>query len=228
MGQDILAELDAKLKQSGHDFWGWVVYRCTYKSDSEWAEFKDKLEAESRRSLDHFAATDAMLEQHTPTFVDDRERLENVTKSDVRRIFNEWVHSPEAAAEQPNARSPPPETRMSRYKFCIHVDETSLRSVLDKSDWHLNLVSRLWVPEAEQEPYEGDPDDDFDYEAEEAALTEEEREDNRLAEIWPEIEGCTEEDVGWCKVSGLVELYLSLCDERGWDLWYTRPPQLVR
>jgi hypothetical protein len=119
---------------------------------------------------------------------------------------------------------------MARYRFCIHVDETSLRSVLDKSEWHLNLVSRLWVPEEEQEPDEGDPDDDHDYEAEQAELTEEEREDNRLTEIWLEIEGCTEEDVGWCKVGtgGLVELYLMLCDQRGWDLWYTRPPQLVR
>jgi hypothetical protein len=171
-----------------------------------------------------------MLEQHVLTYVEDREQLENETKSGVRRIFNEWVNSAEAAAEQPNARAPPPDTHMSRYGFCIHVDETSLRSVLDKSDWHLNLVSRLWVPEEEQEPDDGDHEDDYDYEAEQAELTEEEREDNRLAEIWLEIEGCTEEDVGWCKVGtgGLVELYLMLCDQCGWDLWYTRPPQLVR
>jgi len=224
---DILAELDAKLKQEGHDFGGWVVYRCTYNSDSEWAEFKDKLQSESRRALDNYAATDKMLEQHVLTYVGDREKLDNTTKSDVRRVFNEWVHSAEAAAEQPNAKVIPPKTDMPRYGFCIHVDETSLRSVLDDSNWHLNLVNRHWVPEEEEEDDGGDPYDDFDYEGE---LTEEQLEDMRLAAIFPEIEGCTEEDVGWCKLNSgiLVGLYVDFWDPNKWYLFYTRPPQLSR
>lgn len=118
-----------------------------------------------------------MFGQHVWTFVEDREALENATKSDVHRIFNEWVNSPEAAAEQPNERVPPPENRMARYNYCIHVDQISLRSVLDdnsddSNEPHLNLVDRSWIPEEEEEPDEGDPYDDFVEE-----LTEEQRED---------------------------------------------------
>jgi hypothetical protein len=226
MGRDPLAELDAELKVHRHEFWGWIVYRCTYSSDSEWAKFKEKLEADSRKSLVHYAATEAMIKQHVWTFVEDRERLENATKSNVRQIFNEWVNSPEAAAEQPNARLRPSETRMARYRYCIHVDQTSLRSVLDDSrDWHLNLIDRGWIPEEEQSD-DGDLEDDYDYDAD---LTEEEREDIRLAAIWPEIEGCTEEEVGWCKASRgvIVDRYLIHCDQGNWDMWYTRPPELA-
>ena len=212
--------MDSKLKQHGHDFWGWMVYRCTYSADSEWAEFKEKLEADSRESFEFYNATEAMLKKHVWTFVEDRERLENATKSDVRRMFSEWVSSPEAAAEQPNARRSPSETPMARYNYCIHVDGTSLRSVLDDSeDWHLNLVDRSWISEAEQ-PDDEDPEDDF---------TEEELEEIRLANIWPDVEGCTEEDVGWCKVSEeiLVDLYVYYCDANTWETWYQRPPDFV-
>jgi hypothetical protein len=93
MNQNPLDILDTKLKQHGHNFWGWVVYRCTYSSDSEWAQFKEKLETDSRESLEFYAATDAMLKQHVWTFVDDQERLKDATKADVRRVFNERVNS---------------------------------------------------------------------------------------------------------------------------------------
>lgn len=200
-GQKYLAELDSRLKGYRHDSWGWVIYRCTYNSDNDWATFMEKLRAETHSMLNKYGATDAMANQLVWTVIDDRERLENATKSDVRRMFSEWVSSPEAAAEQPNARRSPSETPMARYNYCIHVDATSLRSVLDDSeDWHLNLVDRSWISETEQ-PDDEDPEDDF---------TEEELEEVRLANIWPDVEGCTEEDVGWCKVSEeiLVDLYV--------------------
>jgi hypothetical protein len=233
MSNDILAELDARLKQQSHGFWGWVVYRCTYISDSEWLAFTDKLESMSRWALEDYAATDEMFRQHVWTFVEDRERLENASKSDVRRIFNEWVNGPEAAAEQPNARVSPPENCMARYNCCIYVDEASLRSVLgdnksdDSNEQHLNLIDRSWIPEEEEEePDEGDSYDDFVEE-----LAEEQRETQRLAALWPEVEGCTEEDIGWCKVvpcGVVVDRYLTLCDQSSWWMWYTRPPKLAR
>lgn len=217
--------MDSKLKQHGHDFWGWMVYRCNYSADSEWAEFKEKLEADSRESFEFYNATEAMLKKHVWTFVEDRERLENATKSDVRRIFNEWVNSPEAAAEQPNAKQRSPVTHMSRYRYCIYVDQASLRSVLEDSDWHLILIDRSWVPEEEEEPDEGNPYEDDD----EEELTEEQREELRLANTWPEIEGCTEEDVGWCKmgIAVMVGHYVIFCEPYRWELYYERPPKIA-
>jgi len=52
----------------------------------------------------------------------------------------------------------------------------------------------------------------------------------RQVEIWPEIEGCTEEDVGWCKAPYSVMLcrYVNLSDrDDSWALWYSRPPKLA-
>ena len=200
-GHKYLVELESKLKANRHDSWGWVIYRCTYSSDNDWATFMEKLKTETHSMLDDYGATEAIASQLVWTVIDDREKLENASKSDVRRMFSEWTSSPEAAAEQPNTWLHPSETRMARYRYCIHVDETSLRSVLDGSeDWHLNLVDRSWISEAEQSDEE-DPEDHF---------TEEELEQIRLADIWPDVEGCTEEDVGWCKVSEeiLVDLYV--------------------
>ena len=222
MPQKYLEVLDSKLKAQRHDSWGWVIYRCTYSSDSDWAQFMETLKTETHTMLNDYGATEAMADQLVWTVIEDREHLENATKSDVRRIFNEWVNGAEAAAKQPNASLRPPKTQMAQYKYCIHVDETSLRSALDDSeDWHLNIVDRTWIPEAERLD-DGDSDDDDDF-------TKEELEEIRLGNTWPEIEGCTEEDVGWCKASQavLVDLHVELCDENGWELYYERPPDMT-
>jgi hypothetical protein len=183
--KDQLAELESRLKASGHDRWGLVDYRGTYNSDKEWTEFMTTLENETRRILESYGATETIKAQHVWTVIEERERLENATKSDVRRMFNEWVHSLEAAAEQPNTKGTPPMLWVPRYLFCFHVDEASLRSVLEGSDnWHVNIVNRRWIPE-DDESDEEDPQDD-------EQLTEEELEDMRKAVMRPEIEGCTE------------------------------------
>jgi hypothetical protein len=216
MNEDPLDRVDRHLKAMGHDKWGWVVYRCTYGSDNDWSEFMKKLEALSKEWFDFYFATEAMRKKHIWNFIDDRDRLENASKSDVRRMFNEWVQSPEAAAEQPNAKDPMSKVGTSRYRFCMHVDETSLRSVLDDSrDWHINLINRDWTPAEDA----SDDDDEDDENANEAC------EDY----ILPEIEGCTDEDVGWTKASIGIVLgrYISLCNPSFWYAYYSRPPLIA-
>jgi hypothetical protein len=172
MNTNAVDKLDSILKGSGQKVWGWVIYRGTYSSDSEWAEFMEKLKTETQDVFNEYGAPETVKNQHVWTVIEDRERLEDATKSDVRRMFSEWVHSPETAAEQPNA----PMVCMARYQFCMHVDEASLRSVLDGSeDWHVNIIIRRWSVEMDR-PNDEDPEDD------------EAGED----EGWPEIEGCTE------------------------------------
>lgn len=218
MNSKSLANLDSMLKRAGHETWGWHIYRCTYTSDNDWSEFMKQLKANSRSMLDDYGATDAEAKQQIWTVVEDREKLGNATKSDVRRMFKDWVKSPEAAAEQPNAKTPPSAVDLSRYLYCMHVDEASLRSVLDDSDdWHVNIIDRDWVPE-EEESHGEESDDD-----------EEITDEMRDAETWPEIEGCTEEDVGWTKASEgiLVGRYVDLCDRNYWYTYATRPPQIA-
>jgi hypothetical protein len=218
MSNDVIADLDSKLKASGHDVWGWIIYRCTYNSHYDWSAFIKALDATTEYDLEFYGSTEAIAKQHIWTVIDDRERLEHASKTDVRRMFNDWVRSPEAAAEQPNAKVPVCEVPMARYRYCVQVDEASLRSVLDDSrDWHVNIINRDWVPKEEESEY-GDSEDD------------EVPEEAREAETWPEIGGCTEEDVGWVKASRgiLVEDYVSLCNPNFWYAYHTRPPQRAR
>jgi hypothetical protein len=136
--------------------------------------------------LDDYGVTDAEAKQQIWTVVEDRERLENAAKSDVRRMFKDWVNSPEAAAEQPNAKTPSSTVGLSRYLYCIHVGEESIRSVLDDSDdWHVNIVERDWVT-GEEEEYDAEGSDD----------DEETTDGMRGADIWHKIEGFGR-DPGW-------------------------------
>lgn len=188
-----VAELASKLNASGHDKWGWVIYRCTYNSDDDWSTFMEILKGISRDRIGTYlynSVAEEVGRMQTWTVFEDRNQLDNASKSIVRRMFNKWVHSPEAAAEQPNAKCPPPLMGMSRNLFCMHVDEESLRSVLeDSSYWHVNIIDRKWVPE-EDRP-DDDDDDDEDEDEDEEIL-----EEVRKANTWPDIEGCTDEDVG--------------------------------
>ena len=35
--------IERQLQEDGHKIWGWVIYRCTYKSDEEWVQFMDRI-----------------------------------------------------------------------------------------------------------------------------------------------------------------------------------------
>lgn len=101
----------------------------------------------------------------------------------------------------------------------MHVDKASLRSVLDDSrDWHINLIDRNWTP-AEDESDDDNEDDEDDEDSDEAC------EDYVL----PEIEGCTDEDVGWTKASVGIVLgrYVSLCNPSFRYAYYSRPPLIA-
>ena len=92
--------LGSMLKAAGHEKWGWHIYRCTYSSDDDWSTFMEKLRTATQSTIDFYGGTyRAAVKQQIFTVVEDRQRLENATESDVRSMFRDWVNSPEAAAE---------------------------------------------------------------------------------------------------------------------------------
>jgi hypothetical protein len=113
--------LDSMLKATGHEKWGWHIYRCTYSSDDDWSAFMEKLRTTTQSTIEFYGGTcRAVAKQHIFTVVEDRERLENATKSDVCSMFRDWVNSPEAAAEQPNAKTSLSVAPMARYLHGEH------------------------------------------------------------------------------------------------------------
>lgn len=215
---DGLAGFQDLLERSGHDTWGWVVFRCTYVSDPEWSRFMDRLKAVTEEALEFYGkSTWPFAKQQVWTVVEDPARLENASKSEVRDLFNAWVASDDAAAEQPGKKGPHTLSGMTRYCYCMHVDETSLRSVLDDArDWHVNIINKTWIPEDEEDPAgderdDGEPDEEVE------------------PEVWTPVDGCTEEDVGWFKGgrSVLLSGYATLCSPNMWYCYYRRPPRIV-
>jgi len=142
--------------------------------------------------------------------VEDRSRVDGASKADVRQLFDEWCQSTEPAAEQPESAHPIAQGSNARYGFCVLIDQASLESFNSSRKPWVNLIMRKL-------PYGPEQDDDH---------VDEDEEDDGLEEI----EGSTEEDVGWCKVKTstlLPDSFSNLCYPNAWYPFYQRPPAVV-
>lgn len=116
-----------------------------------------------------------------------------------------------------------------RYRFCVQIDEESMQSIVssdetsDDDGW-VNLVSADWHAEdaaarreqdRKQHVEMGLDPQDFDHEV----------------EVFPAIDGCVEESVGWMRVRCgelIPDFYTDLRDEGdgGFGRLYVRPPEV--
>ncbi|KAJ5150890.1 uncharacterized protein N7482_010142 [Penicillium canariense] len=198
--------------------WGLVIYRCTYKSDSDWEEFMRRLLYHVRETLYCNDGLD-MLDSFVPTVVDDKRRFDGVPASIVRDYFKRWARTAcETEQGVPFARAQSAYT--ARYKSCIMVDEEALQSVLDippekvdgpSSTGFVILVNGMWKPEfLSEEELEGynspPPENNFE-----------------------PVQGCTLEDVGWMKVPydrAQINTSAFMRDSPAWNAAYRRPPEI--
>jgi hypothetical protein len=113
-----------------------------------------------------------------------------------------------------------------RYRLCVAVDEAALQSVVSAKGesrigeaW-MNLIEGDWTPEDAAAQRE-----ETKIQYLENGLDLEDWDDE--VKIFPEIDGCTEENVGWMEVcyQDLVPLlYSSLMDINAFEELYVRPP----
>lgn len=117
-----------------------------------------------------------------------------------------------------------------RYWFCVHIDEAAMRSIISpggeevsgnawvnliEADWHARDTAaefeKAWIEHVEM----GLDKDQFEYDV----------------EVFPEIEGCVDQDVGWMKAhySGLVPaFYAGMIDPSSLsEYMYVRPPDML-
>jgi len=64
--------------------WGFVVYRCTYGDDDEWARFMDYLNTRTRLNLENWGHAD-LFERIDWLVQEDREKFEGAGTSALRR-----------------------------------------------------------------------------------------------------------------------------------------------
>lgn len=198
------------MQEDGHRVWGLVVYRCTYGSDADWAEFMTRLRTTIDGTLEFDNGLD-LLDSLRLTVFEDRDTLDGASTMVVRGKFREWA---ETAAQQEQGTGA---ALSQRYRFCVMVDGAALESVLRNDLYSENaffkLVYGAWDP-SQQDEVDGYEDED-DEELEEDGLE--------------PLEGCILDDIGWMRVSfdNMVRIY---CFMRGSDAWiinYFRPPQIM-
>ena len=214
--------LEEFLSECGHQTWGFVIYRVVYDSSSgdNFASFLSNIKASASQSLEFYGADEwPIAQQISWTVVEDR-ALDGASKVEVRRRFDEWCQSAEAASEQPSSRHPIAQSYNARYRFCVVIDRSSLDSAETRKPW-VNVIMRNWPLTQRVGPGSGD----------EVGDEEEGEDDDEDDDYLPEdIEGCTDEDVGWCKVKVLSLVpssFATLCNPNAWYHFYQRPPVVV-
>lgn len=228
--------IERQLRVDGHRIWGFVVYRCTYTSDSAWELCIQRINASIRKAMDLYNGHDLLEEGcFKLTVIADASIPDGATTQAVRRHFTEWcarmVHHEQGSREEIESRlqeAPPWDSRLPlRYRFCIQVDEASLQSVIsEEGEGWVKLIKGDWESrEATRRPQQ-------QHETEPKVLAEHEDKftDDEDDEEYPAIEGCTEEDIGWMKVqltSVMPDFYVNLRDPNSWYTEYRRPPDMV-
>ncbi|KAJ9300175.1 hypothetical protein DTO271G3_2292 [Paecilomyces variotii] len=207
--------IEQNMLNSGFRTWGLVIYRCTYKSNSDWEEFMSRFLHQVRRNLKNHDGLD-MFDSFVPTVMDDKMRFDGVTPDVVRDHFNKWA-STACEIEQGVPFSRARWSNTARYGICLMVDEEALRSVLDIPLEELDAYNdtgfvilingrqdaELQGGEESDEPLE---DDDFE-----------------------PLHGCTLEDVGWMKVCYDRAQILGSADMGSgfdWEREYRGPPEI--
>lgn len=171
-------QIERALQEDGHRTWGFIIYRCTYASDSDWAEFMEILRSNIHRVLTAYNGLE-LLESLDMIIVEDSVALEGASTSIIREKFKEWAStSPQREQGEPPRDPDWPPVKSQRYRYCVMVDSVALESVLeadphDYPDGLVNLIWKDWEPET---PHPREP-------------------------TYEPLEGCTLQDVGWMRVA---------------------------
>ncbi|KAL3473092.1 hypothetical protein BJX99DRAFT_234240 [Aspergillus californicus] len=200
------------LEEDGHRIWGLVLYRSTYKSDADWAEFMHRLQLNTQKFMEISHPPD-LINSFRLTVMQDQAAFDGATTSAIREHFKRWTET--AVEEEQGAGARP--RHAQRYQYCLQVDEDALETVVRQTPGpeyprHLNEAGYVKIINRDWEPY-----DPVEYQ------------DGEFIGEDPEepIDGCTLHDVGWMKVSYLtiISLFDYLRGLHGWDE-YRRPPAL--
>jgi hypothetical protein len=122
--------IERQLQEDGHKIWSWVIYRCTYKSNEEWALSMDHFRYYSRSTLRYDNALDMQtsLDHHVFEVV----LVVYISTMPIPAQFASLSCSgrqPQQEQEQGEGKHP---GRSQRYKYGIHADQDSLQSVINQ------------------------------------------------------------------------------------------------
>lgn len=216
--RNLADRIERQMQDAGYDIWGFVIYRTTYSSEADWAEFLHRLRSRMARAFDRCNGLD-ILEAFRWTIFNDKSLFDGVDTATIRAHFRQWSEKA-AQCEGVRAPNPPrPGAEAARYQFCIQEDEASLHSVVHlakappapdpTNDGWVKLINKYWLPIEIDPRRQPDWEDILCYEP---------------------IEGIRERDIGWMKVDYGTVMREYYFEEEGLNRWryqYCRPPDIA-
>lgn len=156
--------VERQLQQDNHRVWGFVIYRCTYESETQWAEFMNRLNFYIEDTLRFDNALDMKSSLDYQVF-EDAERFDKAHPSVIRESFSQWAET----APQREQGEGKFAGRSQRYDYCLHVDQEALLSVIsgpappvdNLSGGFVNLVCRKVLGGMRPEHTEGREERDW-------------------------------------------------------------------
>lgn len=210
--------IERQLQDDGHRTWGFVIYRTTYGSDADWAEFLRRLRFQMEDMFDYFNGRD-VLEKFTLTVFEDRSVFDGASTNTSRQHFQQWSSTAYRTEQQLEEGSGSGSSagsvrigRSPRYRFAVQVDAEALQSVVHDAPAppDLDSTKKGWVKLIDKSWYLG-------------------RSEGHSGPLEP-IESVTEQDVGWMKVpyqDVMTEYYTKCRSPNNWSLNYRRPPRVA-
>jgi hypothetical protein len=211
-------QVQEQLLGDGHRVWGLIIYRCTYGDDAARETCLRRLNTSIRRSMRFYCGLDLLANDcFKGTVFDDAAQVDGVSTQVVRRHFRDWREKPfrkEQGSCMGHGESVP--YYAVRYRFCVQIDKDALQSILsceDGTEAWVNFIEVDWDPEAILAQRAKDRVEDFD----------------EYYPSFPEIEECTEENVGWTKAPFRQLIpgdYAYMRRPEMPDYMYMRPPDI--
>ncbi|KAB5575355.1 hypothetical protein GE09DRAFT_1052930 [Coniochaeta sp. 2T2.1] len=117
-----------KLKQ-----WGFVIFRCTYKSQEKWNRFIGLIK---EHASDYFEwrRMENVHDRMAWTIIEDAAALEGASLATTAQKFAEWADGPEGRQDREGSVFDDADVLPvygPRYTIFLHADERSLESVMD-------------------------------------------------------------------------------------------------
>ncbi|KAI8717155.1 hypothetical protein NCS52_00790300 [Fusarium sp. LHS14.1] len=115
LGDEPLSSIIQHLQDDGFQSWGFVVYRCAYANETQWASYLEFLKEAVREDLE-------------------TKDLDGASKQHVRERFSDWAAARSVERDGPGADDPWLRKR-PRLKYCIYVDQRCLDTVDRYQTW---------------------------------------------------------------------------------------------
>ncbi|KAE9573282.1 hypothetical protein CGMCC3_g10646 [Colletotrichum fructicola] len=167
-GRDAYQRTCLSMLSTGIHKWGFVIYRCTYDDDELWNRYLAQLKSFCHNQLVEYQRAE-LLEQYLDwVVIEDRATLNNASRVEVRKHFNQWVSEQNVPMFPTKAYLNIFPIQMPRFRYCLYVDKQCLNTIIqfqeanDSTALFLSelppmafaIVDRTWTPNGTQDEFD--------------------------------------------------------------------------